>query len=49
LPTSSDHPGGVNGLMANASVRSIKQPTKIRNESALGTGANGELNSADSN
>jgi len=47
LPASSYHPGGVNTLMADGSVRFIKDAVQMRNWWALGTRGNGEVVSSD--
>jgi prepilin-type processing-associated H-X9-DG protein len=45
--TSSNHPGGVNVLMADGSVRFVKNTINQATWWALGTRANGEVISAD--
>ena len=48
MPPSSRHPGGVNLLMGDGSVRFVKDTTNIGTWQALGSRAGGELISADS-
>ncbi|MHC5538138.1 DUF1559 family PulG-like putative transporter [Singulisphaera rosea] len=48
LPASSMHPGGVNAVFADGSVRFIKDSVNRQTWWALGTRANGEVISADS-
>jgi prepilin-type N-terminal cleavage/methylation domain-containing protein/prepilin-type processing-associated H-X9-DG protein len=48
MPPSSRHPGGVNMLMGDGSVRFVKDTTSIPTWQALGTRAGGEVISSDS-
>jgi hypothetical protein len=48
LSAGSDHPGGVNVLIGDVSVKSMKNPVSGVTWRALGTVAGGEVLSADS-
>jgi prepilin-type processing-associated H-X9-DG protein len=48
MPPSSRHPGGVNTLMGDGSVRFIKESINLPTWRALGTRSGGEVVSADS-
>jgi prepilin-type processing-associated H-X9-DG protein len=48
VPPSSRHPGGVNALMGDGSVRFIKESVALQTWRALGTRNGGEVVSADS-